>query len=322
MYLASGGFHSHTSSPFHKHHQGIIWGAHASDCSSDRSTSLPSSKETQTQSQGPCGGYGQEQTHDFECVTPENSPRGGYHPDCLLQDGSQIPRSHDSARSWGAAPMVMTTPMTGYYTQMPVVFMRISNIASYQEKTASQTETTPSSSANSIHENSGEEEEPMWGQTAHDLPKPRLPAFTRASSKVSAGLTTLVIRNVPARYTPDMLLQEIGPDGSFDFFFLPYTFRASKTMGVAFINFRSPDLALCFQERWHRRFLQNHGHTKHLDISAATYQGIVENLKQFNHRNIARLERAGRLPVFLDGLGNHLNSVRELKRYGVLPAAW
>eukprot|EP00930_Biecheleria_cincta_P091757 TRINITY_DN8140_c0_g1_i1.p1 TRINITY_DN8140_c0_g1~~TRINITY_DN8140_c0_g1_i1.p1 ORF type:complete len:395 (+),score=34.10 TRINITY_DN8140_c0_g1_i1:124-1308(+) len=394
MYATLGGCHSLVSSPFHN---GIIWGAHANNCGS---TILPASDETQTQSQGPCQGYGQGQTTDFDCGTttggtPETSPRLGYHPDCVPQCGPRIPptmnvpallsgmgipygpdlgaagrtvmstalpmcqgaasmgqsqgaapsvgfqgqapvgQSQGAAPSvgfqgaapsvgfQGAAPMIHSqgaAPISRCCPQVPVVFMMIPMVPSYQYqgRTDSQTDTSPSSSALSSDESGDKEEQPMRTQTAHDLPKPRFAKLTGASSKVPDRTTTLVVRNVPARYTPGRFLQEIEPDGSFDFLFLPYSFRDSTTIGVAFINFRSPDLALCFEERWQRQFLQDHGCNKHLDIAAATCQGIMENLQQFNDKNIARLARAGMLPIFLDSLGNCLNPLQELKRYRVV----
>ncbi|CAE8616837.1 unnamed protein product [Polarella glacialis] len=141
---------------------------------------------------------------------------------------------------------------------------------------------------------------------------------------VPDGFTTLVIRNIPARYTQEMLLTEFIPDGSFDFFFLPYSFKNARTMGIAFINFRTHALALDFQGRWHRHFLQDHGRTKHLDVAAATVQGLEANLDvaaatvqvQFNAKSIARFQRVGMLPVFLDESDNRMAPLCELQRFG------
>ncbi|CAE8592817.1 unnamed protein product [Polarella glacialis] len=137
-----------------------------------------------------------------------------------------------------------------------------------------------------------------------------------ATRLVPDGFTTLVIRNIPARYTQEMLLAEFIPDGSFDFFFLPYSFKHARTMGIAFINFRTHAVALSFQENWHRQFLQNHGRTKNLDVAAATVQGLEANLQQFNTKSIARFKRVGMLPVFLDESADRLDPLRELQRFG------
>ncbi|CAE8609511.1 unnamed protein product [Polarella glacialis] len=117
-------------------------------------------------------------------------------------------------------------------------------------------------------------------------------ALNSSIRPVPLGFTTLVVRNIPARYNQEVLLTEFGPDGSFDLFFLPYSFKDGRTMGYAFINFVTHASALEFQQRWHRQFLQDHGRTKHLDVAAATVQGLRANLAQFNAKSIARLQRA------------------------------
>eukprot|EP00440_Ansanella_granifera_P039504 gb/GFBE01042853.1/.p1 GENE.gb/GFBE01042853.1/~~gb/GFBE01042853.1/.p1 ORF type:complete len:315 (+),score=40.98 gb/GFBE01042853.1/:1-945(+) len=137
---------------------------------------------------------------------------------------------------------------------------------------------------------------------------------------IPEGFATLVIRNIPARYTQEMLLAEFGADGSFNFLWLPYSFRDSRTMGYAFINFRSHKLAVQFQEKWHRCFLQDHGRTKHLDVAAATVQGLAENLRQFNEKSIARLAKVDMLPIFLGRAGERLDAITELQRFRVIPA--
>ncbi|CAE8683075.1 unnamed protein product, partial [Polarella glacialis] len=133
---------------------------------------------------------------------------------------------------------------------------------------------------------------------------------------VPDGFTTLVIRNIPARYNQEMLLAEFIPDDGFDFLFLPYSFKDARTMGMAFINFRTHALALAFQKNWHRQYLQDHGRTKHLDVAAATVQGLTANLQQFNTKSIARFQRVGMLPVFLDEAAVRLDPLQELKRFG------
>jgi hypothetical protein len=155
---------------------------------------------------------------------------------------------------------------------------------------------------------------PRVAEVRRSTPAPHS-ALTRT---VPAGFTTLVIRNIPARYNQDQLLAEFVPDGSFDLFFLPYSFRDGRTMGYAFINFRSHDLALTFQKKWHRQYLRDHGRTKHLDVAAATVQGIEANLAQFNARSVARLQRVGLLPAFFDQFAQRLDSMTELLSHGIV----
>ena len=89
-------------------------------------------------------------------------------------------------------------------------------------------------------------------------------------------------------------------------------------MGIAFINFRSHHAAVRFQEMWHRCFLWGTLQGKHLDVVAATIQGLVSNLKQFTPKSLARLEQAGKLPAFFDDQGNRSNSMDELRLHGIV----
>jgi len=92
------------------------------------------------------------------------------------------------------------------------------------------------------------------------------------------GTTTLMIRNVPARYDQPQLLQEWPPNGAYDFLYLPCT-KKGYSRGYAFLNFVTPEHAVQFQQQWHGGHLSNHGTTKHLDVSAARAQGVAANLE-------------------------------------------
>lgn len=134
---------------------------------------------------------------------------------------------------------------------------------------------------------------------------------------VPTEFTTLVIRNIPTKYNQAMLLMEFQPDGAFDFFFLPYSFQHGRILGHALANFRSYQMALAFQEKWHRHFLTDHGCTKHLDVVAADVQGIEGNLAQLSFASLSRLHRANMLPVFFSESGLRLDTIAKLELLGI-----
>ena len=62
-------------------------------------------------------------------------------------------------------------------------------------------------------------------------------AFVRQSSGESTEVTTMMLRNIPNKYTQNSLLQEIndlGFVGSFDFFYLPMDVHNRSNVGYAF----------------------------------------------------------------------------------------
>ncbi|CAE8593388.1 unnamed protein product, partial [Polarella glacialis] len=116
---------------------------------------------------------------------------------------------------------------------------------------------------------------------------------------------TLMIRNIPARFTKAHLLRDFDAHGSsgIDYFFLPVDLQTGKTKGMAFANFRSKAQAKQFQEQWHRKRLPNHGGGKVLDITAARMHGVAANLGQFTDYTLELLCKHDALPVLIDEYG-------------------
>lgn len=105
--------------------------------------------------------------------------------------------------------------------------------------------------------------------------------------------TSLMVRNIPNKYTQQMLLSEFtendhGP-GVIDFFYLPIDFKNRCNRGYAFINFVDyPDIV-----KFHRQYFGKHWRTfnsdKICDITYARIQGKAAMLKRFE--NSALMEK-------------------------------
>eukprot|EP00440_Ansanella_granifera_P033661 gb/GFBE01036523.1/.p1 GENE.gb/GFBE01036523.1/~~gb/GFBE01036523.1/.p1 ORF type:complete len:456 (+),score=67.24 gb/GFBE01036523.1/:1-1368(+) len=133
----------------------------------------------------------------------------------------------------------------------------------------------------------------------------------RPSKESSAGssrksfehwMTTIVVRNIPARYTQERLLEVWEPDGSYNFLYLPYSVRQKRGAGYVFINFCAHELAVAFWHRVQGTRLPGCEHLKSLDVAAADVQGLEDNLRYWGSRKLGRISNANFLPIVLDGI--------------------
>lgn len=108
-----------------------------------------------------------------------------------------------------------------------------------------------------------------------------------------SGLTTVMVRKVPPRYSQAALMAELnraGFTGSYDFFYLPLAIRSKHSRGFAFINFLEPDLAEKFYRHYHGQFLCKFKEpmTEPLEIVPADTQGFEANAGTASLRALRR----------------------------------
>eukprot|EP00439_Symbiodinium_sp_Y106_P036342 s3588_g4.t1 len=109
-------------------------------------------------------------------------------------------------------------------------------------------------------------------------------AFSRQSSGEAVDVTTMMLRNIPNKYTQNSLLQEInemGFTGTFDFFYLPMDVHNRSNVGYAFVNFLRPDDAERFRHKFSEHRFQRFQSRKISSVCTAHVQGLHENLRHF-----------------------------------------
>eukprot|EP00931_Biecheleriopsis_adriatica_P062941 TRINITY_DN38039_c0_g2_i1.p1 TRINITY_DN38039_c0_g2~~TRINITY_DN38039_c0_g2_i1.p1 ORF type:complete len:426 (-),score=64.35 TRINITY_DN38039_c0_g2_i1:23-1300(-) len=114
-------------------------------------------------------------------------------------------------------------------------------------------------------------------------------------------MTTIVVRNIPARYTQERLLEIWEPDGSYNFLYLPYSVRQKRGAGYVFINFCTHEAAVAFWQKVQGTRLPGCEHLKCVDIAVADVQGLEENLRYWSNRKLGRISNSNFLPIVLDG---------------------
>lgn len=126
--------------------------------------------------------------------------------------------------------------------------------------------------------------------------------------------TTVMLRNIPNRYTRDMLVERLNEKykGAYDFVYLPIDFNSKCNVGYAFINFTTPDVAAAFMQEYHgaksKICLPGFGSTKTCEVCYARCQGRDANMENLrDDKFLEKLnERPEWQPLFYDDKGKEI----------------
>lgn len=122
-------------------------------------------------------------------------------------------------------------------------------------------------------------------------------------AKNDRAITTIMIRNIPNRYSQRELINELkalGLGGTFDFLYVPLDLGTMFNVGYAFVNFTSSQgAAKCMETLQNHRFRRHRQAGKVAAVSIAHIQGLDANLKHYEKSavNTARLRQ--RRPVVM-----------------------
>ncbi|XVF45368.1 hypothetical protein PTKIN_Ptkin02bG0200200 [Pterospermum kingtungense] len=128
--------------------------------------------------------------------------------------------------------------------------------------------------------------------------------------KEGGNETTVMLRNIPNRYTRRMLMDfldlhcmtankeaesqnvngadEETPFSAFDFLYLPIDFMTKSNKGFAFINFKNPGAARKFFDAWHRKHWDCFQSNKIREVYCAKLQGVEQLVKHFERMEFPR----------------------------------
>jgi len=112
---------------------------------------------------------------------------------------------------------------------------------------------------------------------------------SKGSSKADrrpGKFTTVMLRNVPNKYTREMLVEQLTQDfrGRFDFVYLPIDFKNGCNIGYGFINFRTVEACNEFVQAFDgvdvSRCLPGLHSKKVAEVTPARVQGLEENVRR------------------------------------------
>ena len=119
--------------------------------------------------------------------------------------------------------------------------------------------------------------------------------------------TTVMLRNIPNKYTGAMLMEQFGQFGfttsDINFFYLPIDFRNVCNVGFAFVNFRSGDRAQQFMHTFENYQLPATNSAKICTVCWARIQGLDANVAHYRDSPIAAEYR----PWLFDSDGQRLS---------------
>mmetsp|Transcript_127031 Transcript_127031/g.365388 ORF Transcript_127031/g.365388 Transcript_127031/m.365388 type:complete len:429 (+) Transcript_127031:99-1385(+) len=115
------------------------------------------------------------------------------------------------------------------------------------------------------------------------------------------GVLTVMMRNLPNRYTQQMLLEEVGAsgfDGEFDFLYLPIDPETSANKGYAFLNFVTSEAAWRFKCAFEGTRMARFNSSKYVSVNPAALQGLEANYIHYSSARCSRGHPSVR-PLFL-----------------------
>jgi len=106
----------------------------------------------------------------------------------------------------------------------------------------------------------------------------------KAIARGEDSRTTVMIKNIPNKYTQKMLLQKINEThkGQYDFFYLPIDFKNQCNVGYAFINFMHPACILEFHQELDGKKWQRFNSEKVCQITYGRLQGKKALIEHFD----------------------------------------
>jgi hypothetical protein len=116
-------------------------------------------------------------------------------------------------------------------------------------------------------------------------------------------VTTVMMRNLPNKYTQHMLLDELQINkfrlqSEFDFFYLPMDHYSAVNLGYCFINFTEPRVANAFAAAFQGRRMRHFNSQKTIVVMPASMQGFEKNYAYYSSTRVAQADDPQYRPIF------------------------
>ncbi|CAL1147862.1 unnamed protein product [Cladocopium goreaui] len=136
----------------------------------------------------------------------------------------------------------------------------------------------------------------------HSVSVPKHVDLVHQSHQEDKPKTTVMLRNIPNRYSQVGLLKEINAAGftdSYDFFYLPMDTKNRTNVGYAFINFLTSQDLDRFMTYFAGYVFPNCPTPKAARVSLAHIQGFIENIRHFSNRAVSHSRNSQYRPIVI-----------------------
>jgi hypothetical protein len=141
-------------------------------------------------------------------------------------------------------------------------------------------------------------ESPSCSTVSSEKPSKRVRQITRRVQQCKveeSDYTTVMIRNIPSRYSPEWLSEEVQAIAPCNFIHMPKARRSDLNLGYAFVNFETQEGARLFLEEFEGyQFIRQPRSLKRASVSFAALQGFQANVDFYSSTKIAA--KLGRAP--------------------------
>ncbi|CAK9861801.1 unnamed protein product [Sphagnum jensenii] len=119
--------------------------------------------------------------------------------------------------------------------------------------------------------------------------------------------TTLMIKNIPNKYTSKMLLAAIDENhrGTYDFIYLPIDFKNKCNVGYAFINMIAPSCIVTFYQAFNGKKWEKFNSEKVASLAYARIQGKAALVAHFQNSSLMNEDKRCR-PILFHSEGPHV----------------
>lgn len=132
------------------------------------------------------------------------------------------------------------------------------------------------------------------------------------SSMKPENYTTVMLRNIPNKYTREMLVKVLNQSykGHYDFMYLPIDFKNKCNVGYGFVNFCTSEACQRFIKQFDgvdvRQCLPGINSKKVAEVTPARQQGLTENVRRLRNSPVMNqlIDHPEWMPLILDKNGN------------------